>query len=88
MITEDLMESKLNHYIHYITETYDVNNNFEMMLEDAPINSAGSGNIAGIGVGPDGEPGVSKKRQKKIRQDQSSVMKRFSTFSKLEGDKN
>jgi hypothetical protein len=87
MITEDLMESKLNHYIHYITETHDVNHNFEMMLEDAPINSAGSGNIAGIGVGPDGEPGVSKKRQKKIQRDQTSVMTRFSTFSKLEGDK-
>jgi hypothetical protein len=26
--------------------------------EDAPANSAGSGNIAGIGVGPDGEPGI------------------------------
>lgn len=27
-------------------------------MEDAPANSAGGGNIAGIGVGPDGEPGV------------------------------
>jgi hypothetical protein len=25
---------------------------------EAPINSAGSGNVAGIGVGPQGEPGV------------------------------
>jgi hypothetical protein len=24
----------------------------------APVNSAGSGNVAGIGVGPQGEPGV------------------------------
>ncbi len=32
------------------------------MDEDAPANAAGSGNIAGIGVGPDGEPGVSKKK--------------------------
>jgi hypothetical protein len=31
--------------------------------EDAPINSAGGGNIAGIGVGPDGEPGVNKKKR-------------------------
>ena len=30
--------------------------------EDAPANSAGSGGIAGIGVGPDGEPGVKKKK--------------------------
>lgn len=28
-------------------------------------NQAGSGAIAGIGVGPDGEPGISKKKQKK-----------------------
>ena len=29
----------------------------------APANAAGSGNIAGIGVGPQGEPDVSKKRK-------------------------
>lgn len=32
-----------------------------------PTNNVGSGNIAGVGVGPDGEPGVSKKNQKKHR---------------------
>lgn len=31
-----------------------------MHTEDAPVNSAGGGNVAGIGVGPDGEPGRSK----------------------------
>lgn len=36
-------------------------------LEDAPTVSAGSGHIAGIGVGPDGEPGVSRAQQKKHR---------------------
>ncbi len=30
------------------------------MLEDAPANAAGSGAVAGIGVGPDGEPGRAK----------------------------
>lgn len=30
----------------------------EGLLEDAPVMSAGSGAIAGIGVGPQGEPGV------------------------------
>jgi len=34
------------------------------IVEEAPANSAGSGEIAGIGVGAKGEPGVSKKRQK------------------------
>ncbi len=27
------------------------------MEEDAPVNSVGGGNIAGVGVGPKGEPG-------------------------------
>lgn len=35
------------------------------ILEDAPVNSAGGGEIAGIGVGEKGEPGVPKKVQKK-----------------------
>jgi hypothetical protein len=32
------------------------------MKEDAPINSVGGGQIAGVGVGPQGEPGVKKKK--------------------------
>ena len=39
---------------------------FEAKIKDEDINmTAGSGAIAGIGIGPDGEPGVSKKAQKK-----------------------
>jgi hypothetical protein len=30
--------------------------------EDAPANSAGTGAVAGIGVGSQGEPGVKKKK--------------------------
>tara|TARA_B100000029_G_scaffold502111_1_gene576796 strand:- start:1302 stop:1841 length:540 start_codon:yes stop_codon:yes gene_type:complete len=37
----------------------------KVVTEDAPANSAGGGNIAGIGVGPDGEPGVHVKKKKK-----------------------
>ena len=33
--------------------------------EDAPTNSAGSGDVHGIGVGPQGEPGVNPKKKKK-----------------------
>jgi hypothetical protein len=32
--------------------------------EDAPTNAAGAGNVAGIGVGPHGEPGVDPKKKK------------------------
>ena len=55
----------------------DVDELFERAFEeDAPANSAGSGNIAGIGVGDDGEPGVSVAQQKK-RKKSSPVVKRF-----------
>jgi hypothetical protein len=37
----------------------------KVVKEDAPTVNAGSGNIAGIGVGPKGEPGVSKRNQTK-----------------------
>ena len=33
------------------------------MKEDAPVNAVGGGNIAGLGVGPQGEPGVKKKKK-------------------------
>jgi hypothetical protein len=37
------------------------------MVGGSPVvNNAGDGNIAGIGVGPQGEPGVSKKNKKKV----------------------
>jgi len=36
----------------------------EDMTTTVPANAAGSGNIAGIGVGPKGEPGVYPKKKK------------------------
>ena len=33
------------------------------MNEDAPVNNAGDGNVAGLGVGQQGEPGIQKKRK-------------------------
>lgn len=83
LMTEDYVQSKFNQYLDYTTESLDVNQKFETMFEDAVVNSAGGGAVAGIGVGPQGEPGVSKKRQKKIQQNGSSVLKRFGTFDKL-----
>jgi len=38
----------------------------EDMKEDAPVNSVGSGAVAGIGVGAQGEPGVNLKKKKNI----------------------
>jgi hypothetical protein len=34
--------------------------------EDAPANNVGGGNIAGLGVGAAGEPGINKKKKKTI----------------------
>lgn len=76
-LTEEAIESKFNQYLHYINESYNVNNRFEMMIEDGAVNSAGSGAVAGIGIGPDGEPGVSKKTQKRIQKSGSGVLKRL-----------
>lgn len=83
-LSEEQIESKFNQYFNYTTEALDVNQKFDMMIEDGvAVNSAGGGAIAGIGVGKDGEPGVSRKTQKKIQQNGTSVLKRFGTFDKL-----
>lgn len=34
------------------------------MVGGVPANNVGQGNIAGIGVGPQGEPGINKKKKK------------------------
>jgi hypothetical protein len=39
----------------------------DTLEEDAPTNSAGAGNIDGLGVGPKGEPGVYRKQLKLYR---------------------
>lgn len=67
VLREEYLNEKLDDYVEEIFELK-LNTMFEEVFsEDAPANSAGSGNIAGIGVGPDGEPGVSKKEQEKIK---------------------
>jgi len=37
-------------------------NKCKPMQEDAPVNAVGGGQIAGVGVGPKGEPGINKKK--------------------------
>lgn len=43
-------------------------------MEEEPTNSVGGGAIAGLGVGPDGEPGVSKKNMKKHKKRIRDIM--------------
>ena len=39
----------------------------EFLNEDAPANAVSGGAVAGLGVGPDGEPGVSQKAHKNYK---------------------
>ena len=36
------------------------------MVGGSPVNNASDGQIAGLGVGPQGEPGVNLKKKKKV----------------------
>lgn len=33
------------------------------LKEEVPVNNVGGGNIAGVGVGPQGEPGINKNKK-------------------------
>jgi hypothetical protein len=68
------LDSFYDRYVNYIYEMNDVNQKSELdrlfeqkVLEDAPTVNAGSGNIAGIGVGPQGEPGLTKKQSDRYK---------------------
>jgi len=53
------------------------------MDEDAPANAAGSGNVAGIGVGPDGEPGVRVTKVTKKKDERDPLMfGKYKTFKR------
>ena len=51
-------------------------------VEDAPANAVGGGNIAGVGVGPQGEPGVYKKKKKDLVLAPTLKRKTFTEFMK------
>jgi hypothetical protein len=77
LLTEDITDDQIHRsvakfnrcYTHYIIEAENVNDYFklnEKKINEEPTVSAGSGNIAGIGVGPDGEPPKPKKKLKDV----------------------
>ena len=51
------------------------------MKEDAPTVNVGSGNIAGLGVGPQGEPGLTKKQMDRYKK-KNKPLKRFKDIIK------
>jgi hypothetical protein len=67
------------HHVHMMHDTKrDVHHFF---TEDAPVNAAGSGEIAGIGIGPQGEPGIKKSKMIR-RKPKNDLAKIFSSFPK------
>ena len=58
MLSKQLME-----YKYTVMKTFKQFNEDGVMGGGAPTNAVGGGAIAGVGVGPQGEPGIKKKRQ-------------------------
>lgn len=87
LITEDLDESDiigsldlfLETYFYYTTLIEDVN---KKVMEDGIGMSAGSGAIAGLGIGPQGEPGLTRAQQKRHRSRAAATRRSFSSFMK------
>ena len=66
-LTEESVEEDLEEALERFLEEYGdvIAEAAKKEVEEEPVNNVGGGNIAGLGVGPQGEPGVSKKNQKK-----------------------
>lgn len=46
-----------------MTNKLNTDNKFKPIQEDAPVNAVGGGQIAGVGVGTQGEPGIKNKKK-------------------------
>ena len=66
-LNEDQIVESFMPYLEFVNESQnqDLDALFEEVMSAAPVNSAGSGSVAGIGVGDDGEPGLTKAQMKK-----------------------
>jgi hypothetical protein len=95
LLTEDTTDEEIieslnqlyNGYSDYITLIETVNQKmhtnhlFEQKILETPTVSAGSGAIAGIGVGPQGEPGLTPAQMKRYKK-QNKPLKRLTDFTK------
>ena len=63
---ETLTEESLMEYMN-LAESLDINERFEKEFGEEIANAVGRGAIAGIGFGPDGEPGITPKQMKKYK---------------------
>ena len=87
-LSESSLEEKLNQYIEYVQRSNeDIDQLFEKAFEeDAPANNVGGGNVAGLGVGAQGEPGITPKAARKYkRKNQEKALKRFKDSAGIKG---
>lgn len=87
-LSESSLEEKLNQYIEYVQRSNeDIDQLFERAFEeDAPANAVGGGNVAGLGVGAQGEPGITPKAARKYkRKNQEKALKRFKDSAGIKG---
>lgn len=64
--TDTLTEDSLTQYMN-LAESMGINERFEKEFGEEIANAVGRGGIAGIGFGPDGEPGVTPKQMKRYK---------------------
>ena len=78
-LNEDQIVESFMPYLEFVNESQnqDLDALFEEVMSAAPVNSAGSGSVAGIGVGDDGEPGLTKAQMKKYKSKRKTPMKRL-----------
>jgi len=95
LLTEDTTDKEIiesvnqlyNGYSDYITlvETVNkkmhINELFEQKILETPTVSAGSGAVAGIGVGPQGEPGLTPAQMKRYKK-RNKPLKHLTDFTK------
>lgn len=70
----DSIDSFISHYSHYTGLVENVNQKSDLderfsarFAEEVPAMNVGSGAIAGLGVGPDGEPGLTPRQMRRHR---------------------
>lgn len=68
---------------HARSKALDAYEDHKSIKEDAPANSAGGGNIAGIGVGPKGEPGRPAQMMPMLRRGKFAGKQTFIVSSKM-----
>jgi hypothetical protein len=65
IVTREYKDSHLYKSVHEEAQLDELSNATDriMQREEVAVNAAGAGNVAGLGVGPQGEPGVKKKKK-------------------------